>query len=109
MEERNTTSKARAQASMDQRLPPRVLMRIRHHLSLAVILLIFAVFLVLPIVAVLRVGFVGTSGGGFTFGYVAAVFKDPELRAGLINSGIIAILVTTLSLLISLPLAILSV
>src|SRR4051812_45567946 len=97
---------------MDQRFPPRVfqtVMRIRTHISLAVILLIFAIFLVWPIVAVLRIGFTGTTSGRFTLGYIAAVFQDPELRAGLVNSALIAVCVTTLCLLISLPLAILSV
>ncbi len=84
-------------------------MRIRHVLSFALILAIFAIFLVWPIVAVLRVGFVGIPTGHFTLGYVAEVFKDPELRAGLINSALIAVCVTILCLLISLPLAILSV
>ena len=79
------------------------------HLALASLLFaFFAVFLVWPIFQVVAGGFV-RPGGGVTFGYVALVFQDPVLRGGLLNAVLIAVLVTALSLLISMPLAVLSV
>jgi iron(III) transport system permease protein len=83
------------------------------YILLLLILAVFAAFLGWPIFQTLRVGFQGipANGGGyenFTFGYVAAVFEDPLLRAGLLNSLFIAICVTTLCAIISIPLALLS-
>jgi len=82
------------------------------YLSLGTILLLFAVFLLWPIYRVVRVGFFGIPGergAGFTLAYVAGVFRDEGLRAGLINSAIIAVSVTAVCALISVPLAVLSV
>jgi iron(III) transport system permease protein len=76
------------------------------------IVVILAVFLFLPIWQVLRVAFFGVAGSaesGFTLGYFREIFVDPELRWGLINSGLIAVCVTVLCTAISLPLAVLSV
>lgn len=76
------------------------------------IVVILAVFLLLPIWQVLRVAFFGVAGSaqsGFTLGYFREIFIDPELRWGLINSALIAICVTALCTAISLPLAVLSV
>src|SRR4051794_9580174 len=88
-------------------------MTLRQSLILAMILAIFGVFLIWPIGQVVRGGFFGVGGdgesSGFTFAYVAAIFRDPNLRAGLWNSLKIAVLVTILCTLISVPLAILSV
>jgi len=85
---------------------------ILRYFILLLILAIFAAFLGWPIFQTLRVGFQGIpSAGGyqkFTFGYVAAVFLDPLLREGLLNSIFIAICVTTLCAIISIPLALLS-
>ena len=82
-------------------------------LLLILVLAIFAVFLVWPIVVILRVGFFGipASGqsNGFTLVYLRAVFLDPDLRRGLLNSAAIAIVVTLVCTLISVPLALLSV
>ena len=76
-------------------------------LTLAALLFaFFAVFLVWPILQVVAGGFV-RPGGGVTVGYVALVFQDPVLRGGLLNAVLIAVLVTALSLLISMPLAVL--
>jgi iron(III) transport system permease protein len=80
---------------------------------LLLILVVFAVFLGWPLFQTLRVGFTGMpskAGGyeGFTFAYVAAVFQDPLLREGLLNSLFIAICVTGLCAVISIPLALLS-
>jgi len=85
--------------------------RLRHHILFAFILAVFGVFLVWPIYRVVSVGFFGipeAGGGSFTLAYVAAIFQDPELRRGLLNSATIAVCVTILCTLISVPLAILS-
>ena len=79
------------------------------HVVLAGLLYVFfAVFLIWPIGQVVATGFV-TKQGGVTFEYVRLIFSDPVLRHGLLNAGMIAVLVTALSLLLALPLAILSV
>src|SRR5688500_8050430 len=87
--------------------------RLRHSLILAVILAAFAVFLIWPIVQVVRVGFFGIPGepgsGSFTLAYVGAIFQDHSLRQGLLNSALIAVSVTLLCMLISVPLALMSV
>ena len=66
-----------------------------------------------PICRVLQVAFFGLGQGGkpgtFTFAYLAAVFRDAEFRGGLINSALIAVGVTILCTLISVPLALMSV
>ena len=48
-------------------------------------------------------------GAGFTLGYLRAIFEDSNLRSGLATSVLIAILVTLACVLISVPLALLSV
>jgi iron(III) transport system permease protein len=82
----------------------------RHNLLFAFILILFAVFLLWPIMRVLRVAFFGLPEmpGGFTLLYIKAIFLDPELRGGLVNSAVIALLVTFTCTAISVPLAILS-
>jgi iron(III) transport system permease protein len=75
---------------------------------------IFGVFLLWPIGRVLAVGFygipqTGVPDGGFTFDYILAVFQDEALREGLFNSAKIALGVTTLCILVTVPLAMLSV
>ncbi|HSV13089.1 MAG TPA: iron ABC transporter permease [Tepidisphaeraceae bacterium] len=84
----------------------------RHWLLLLALLALFAAFMLWPIAQIVRVGFQGipTDGhyGAFTLAYIAAVFKDPQLRRGLINSAAIAIAVTALCTLLSLPLALLT-
>ncbi|MEA2708767.1 MAG: iron(III) transport system permease protein [Phycisphaerales bacterium] len=83
------------------------------YLLLALVLAIFAAFLLWPIYQVVRVAFFGVPGdanaGGFTLGYFKAIFLDADLRRGLINSALIAVGVTTVCILISVPLAVLSV
>lgn len=79
---------------------------------LGLVLFIFSVFMIWPVVRVVRVGFFGipgTADAGFTLAYVKAAFLDPGLRAGLVNSALIAICVTLLCTVISVPLAMLSV
>jgi iron(III) transport system permease protein len=79
------------------------------HLALAALLYaLAAVFLVWPILQVAHGGFVGAQGR-LTAEPVLLVFRDPVLRRGLFNAFSIAVAVTALSLLISLPLAVLSV
>src|SRR3954447_12755149 len=87
--------------------------RLQQTLFLAFILAAFGIFLIWPICRVVGVAFFGMAGdggdGGFTFGYVGAIFQDAALVEGLLNSAKIALGTTTLCLLISIPLAMLSV
>jgi iron(III) transport system permease protein len=79
------------------------------HVALAAMLFaLFAVVLVWPVGRVIQGGFV-RPGGGPTLEFVALVFRDPVLRRGLLNAIGIAAGVTALALVISLPLAVLSV
>src|SRR6266850_6624906 len=79
------------------------------HIGLATLLyLFFAVFLVWPIIQIVAVGFRSKSGG-FTLNYVYLIFKDHVLLRGLLNAMLVAGLVALVALLISLPLAVLSV
>src|SRR4051812_35456628 len=65
----------------------------RWHVVMAgVVYALLGVFLVWPIVSVVRAGFVGPSG--FTGKYVGLVFSDPALVRGLVNAGGIAVAVT---------------
>ncbi|CAN5622585.1 iron ABC transporter permease [soil metagenome] len=79
------------------------------HIVLVLITAVFAAFLFWPLYRIVRVGFFGDAAPGaparFTFDYLLAVFQNPQLRAGLINSARIALGVTILTTLISLPLA----
>lgn len=68
----------------------------------------FAIFLIWPIAQVVRAGFVGADGR-FTTAFVRLVFADPTLVRGLLNAALVAVCVTALTLLISLPLAMLTV
>ncbi|HYO11010.1 MAG TPA: iron ABC transporter permease [Tepidisphaeraceae bacterium] len=82
-------------------------------LWLVLILAAFGVFLLWPIYQVVRVAFFGVpiegQPGAFTLGYFKAIFLDPDLRRGMLNSAGIAVCVTLLCTLISVPLAMLSV
>ncbi len=79
------------------------------HLWLAAALLaFFAVFLIWPIVSVVATGFRAREGG-FTLDYLRLIAANPVLLRGLLNSTLIALLTTGLTLLIALPLAVLSV
>ena len=68
------------------------------------VLALFGIFLILPLILTLSGGF-ESKQGGFTAYHILEVFRDPLLRAGLVNSLWIAIAVTGLCLVISLPLA----
>ncbi len=73
-------------------------------------LALLAAFLVYPILLTVRGGFYADPAArtGFTFDHILLVFDDPRLLAALGNSLRIATLTTILSVLIALPLAVLS-
>jgi iron(III) transport system permease protein len=87
---------------------PQLNTRSRHRLISVGLYAFFGLFFLWPIYRILVRGFV-TRSGHFTWQYVGLVFSDPELVRGLLNAIAIAAVVTLLSLLISMPLAILSV
>src|SRR6185437_10116741 len=68
----------------------------------------FAIFLFWPIAQIVKVGFI-RADGHFTWRYIELIFNDPLLVSGLINAAIVALSVTGATLLISLPLAVLTV
>lgn len=72
------------------------------------VLLVLGLFLLYPIWLTVRGGFARdiTSGTGFTLDHVLGVFRDPRLVDGLLNSAKVATTTTTLTILISLPLAV---
>ena len=70
----------------------------------AVTLLFFACFFLLPVTETLRGAFFDQDGN-LTFAYIAEVFRNPIYLEGLRNSFILALSVTTLAMLIALPLA----
>ena len=79
--------------------------------ALLAVLALFSVFLLWPVWQVVSVG-LGLATPGMRLGsaaaYLAAVFRDEEFRAGMINSAVIAVLVTLVCAAISVPLALLS-
>ena len=77
------------------------------HLLLAGLFAFFAAFLLYPIWLTIASGF-ESSTGGFTLYHVFDVFRDEATRRGLFNALGIAVATTLLSLLIGLPLAVLS-
>ncbi len=79
-----------------------------HGLLALGLLIFFALFLIWPIAQVCYSGFV-RSDGTPTLAYVGLIFQDPVLVAGLLNAVKIAVLVTLFTVLLSLPLAVLSV
>jgi iron(III) transport system permease protein len=83
------------------------LYRLPRALLLIALLFLLAIFLIYPIWLTVRGGF-ESDEGGFTFYHVAVIFKDPVLRAGLINTFGIAVCTTLLCLLLALPLAVLN-
>jgi iron(III) transport system permease protein len=81
-------------------------------LLLLLVIAVFAVGLGWPIYQTVRVGFLGVESDkhpqAFTLDYVAAIFADPLLRAGLLHSTMIAVSVTAICAAVSVPLALLS-
>jgi iron(III) transport system permease protein len=82
--------------------------RLGAYLLLALVLLGFALFLIYPIWLTVAVGF-ESKDGGFTMHHVLTVLDDPATRIGLFNALGIAVFTTTAALLISIPLALVSV
>lgn len=79
------------------------------HVVLALLLMaFFAVFLIWPIVNVVAAGFTARNGS-FTLDYLRLILSSPVLMRGLLNSTIIAVLTTLLTLVIAVPLAVLGV
>jgi iron(III) transport system permease protein len=81
-----------------------------------IIVALFGVCLLWPIWQTVRVGFFGVPAidssnvvhhGPFTLQFVGAIFRDPDLRRGLLNSTAIAIGVTVLCTVVAVPLAVL--
>lgn len=81
-----------------------------HYLLLAGLLALLGWFLVVPILMTVRGGFAAdpATGKGFTLDHLYLVFRDPLNRAGLLNSGLIALCTTVLCIVIALPLAVLN-
>lgn len=77
---------------------------------LTVSLAVLVVFLLYPIALTLRGGFAAdpATGSGWTLRHIALIFRDPSMREGLVNAFLIAACVTTTSLAIGLPLAVLT-
>lgn len=82
--------------------------RLAHYLLAVLALAVLTLFLLWPIFITLTGGFVDPHGR-FTLKYFLSIFRDPLWLAGLLNSLLIAALTTLCCLLLSLPLAILSV
>lgn len=82
--------------------------RLGSYLLLALILAGFAVFLIYPIWLTVAIGFEGKDGG-FTLHHVLEVLRDPSTRIGLLNALGIAVFTTAAALVISIPLALVSV
>ncbi len=85
--------------------------QISRYAALLGVLGVFGVFLLWPVWRVLSVGLGLTSPGvhlASVSAYLAAVFRDEQFRSGVINSLVIAALVTVLCAVISIPLALLS-
>lgn len=79
-----------------------------HVLMAAGLYVFFGAFLLWPILQIVRVGFI-RADGQFTFEYVELIFRDPVLVRGLLNAVVVAVCVTAVTLLISLPMAVLTV
>src|SRR5687768_2763254 len=69
--------------------------------------LFFSAFFIWPVIQILKGGFIDADGR-LTFGYLAALLRDPIYLGALRNSLLLACAATTLALLISLPLAVVS-
>ncbi len=92
---------------MTRRRATRAILR---HMLLVAALGVLAVFLLYPIGLTLRGGFASdaATGTGWTLRHIELVFRDPATRQGLTNALLIAVCVTSLSLAIGLPLALLT-
>ncbi len=81
------------------------------YLAVAIVLVLFGVFLLWPVWTVISTG-LGLSTPGVKLAsvtaYLSAVFQDQQFRTGVINSSMIAVLVTLFCVALSVPLALLS-
>src|SRR4029079_11353792 len=84
-----------------------MLRRVPQYTILLALLAFFAVFLIYPIALTVQGGFVGDDHHLTTY-HIANIFRDANLRLGLLHSFWIAVCATTLATLIALPLAVLS-
>jgi iron(III) transport system permease protein len=82
--------------------------QVLHRTTASFLYLFFAVFLIWPIIQIVKTGFTRPNGA-ITFDYFLLIFQDATLLHGLRNAAIVAIVVTLLTLILSLPLALLSV
>lgn len=80
-----------------------------HLVTAALLYAFFGLFLIWPILNVVREGVRDPQTGGLTLEYIRLIFSDATLVRGLLNAVGIALATTLLSLVIALPLAILSV
>ncbi|MFM2221107.1 MAG: hypothetical protein RLZZ553_855 [Verrucomicrobiota bacterium] len=71
------------------------------------VVILFALFFVYPAFTIVGEAF-GKKGGGFTFSYIVAVFRDPVYLEGLWNAFALGIVSTAATLMIAFPLALLS-
>jgi iron(III) transport system permease protein len=79
-----------------------------HSVLAGLLYIFFGVFLIWPVLQIVKTGFTKPDGA-LTLNYFWLVFHDPVLVRGLLNAAGVAICVTVLTLVVSLPLAILSV
>lgn len=79
-----------------------------HSILAGCLYVFFAVLLIWPILQIVKTGFTRPNGS-LTFDYFLLIFRDATLVRGLLNASWIAISVTLLTLVVSLPLAVLSV
>ena len=86
----------------------RLSQRAVHRLVSLALYAFFAVFFLWPIARIMSRGF-ETHDGHLTFEYVWLIFQDPRLVRGMFNAIVIAAIVTLLCVMITLPLAVLSV
>ncbi|HEY2585411.1 MAG TPA: ABC transporter permease subunit, partial [Tepidisphaeraceae bacterium] len=82
--------------------------KLSHSVIAGFLYLFFAVLLIWPIVQIVKTGFTRPNGS-LTLDYLLLIFRDPVLVRGLVNAAAVAICVTLLTLIVSLPLAVLSV
>lgn len=80
------------------------------YMLFALVLAVFAVFLLYPIWLTVRGGFFEdvTTRSGFTLEHIVDVFRYPPYREGLLNALLVAIGTTTLCFILALPLAVFS-
>ena len=76
-----------------------------HHLLALLLYGVLGVLLVLPIMSIVRAGFV-TADGTPTLAYLGLILQDPSIQRGLVNAALLAAAVTTCTFLLALPLAI---